>query len=391
VEDCRGTLRGLVGRDRPTRAVFVPYFGWVQIVLNAQSAALSHSAAAATPRSPGSSASCGKAVDAPRTVVFVVLDGAQMIELAGPADIFAGVNHVLGKSVYRLIVASPGGRPVTMQGGLTIGVAQSLQEFAAGTEAIDTMIVIGGGVLETSGNADAIRALPAIARRSLRVVSVCAGAFLLAAAGLLDGYRATTHWNRAHLLARHYPRVLVEPDRIYVHDRSRWTSAGAAAGIDLALALVEADHGAEVAQQVARWFVVYTRRPGGQSQVSAQLRVQPARTPAIRAVQLWLSDHLGEDLGVAALASRAGISERAFARAFRAETGRTPAAYVEDLRVEAAQHLLETTDMTVGAIARAIGYRRSETLHRVIARRLGTTPERYRQRLIHAGAALVLN
>ena len=319
-------------------------------------------------------------MSSPRTIVLVVYEGVQMIELAGPTDVFGAANIASGKPVYRLVTASPGARAVTMDGGVTMNVANSLQEIAAGHDEIDTMIVIGGnGVFDASVCAEVVRELPAIARRSRRVASVCAGALLLAAAGLLDGYRATTHWYSAELLAKRYPRIDVEPDRIYVQDGNRWTSAGVSAGIDLALALVEADHGAEMAQSIARWFVVYTRRSGGQTQFSAQLRAQPARTPAIRAVQLWLSDHLDEDLAVAALARRAGMSERNFARAFRIETGRTPATFVEDLRIEAARRLLESTDLTIGAIARAVGYRHGETLHRVIARRLGTTPERYRQ------------
>lgn len=316
---------------------------------------------------------------APRTVVFVVYDGVQMIEFAGPADVLAAANHAAGKTVYRAVSASPHGRAVTMYGGFTMGVTHSLQKIAACDDSIDTMIVLGGaGVFDLGVSAEVIGELPALARRSERIASVCAGALLLAAAGLLDGYRATTHWDQVEAMAARYPRVTVEPDAIYVHDRDRWTSAGLTAGIDLALALVEADHGTEMAQQIARWFVVQTRRAGDQPQFSAQMRAQPARTPAIRAVQLWLSDHLDEDLTVAALARRAGMSERNFARAFRAETGSTPATFVEDLRVEAAARLLETTDLTVGSIARVVGYRHAETLHRVVARRLGTTPERYR-------------
>ncbi|MFB8005084.1 GlxA family transcriptional regulator [Nocardia sp. NPDC056000] len=175
----------------------------------------------------------------------------------------------------------------------------------------------------------------------------------------------------------------VEPDRIYVRDRDRWTSAGMSAGVDLALALVEDDHGRETAAMIARVAVIFTRRPGGQAQFSAQLRALPAKTPAIRAVQQWLPDHLGDDLTVAALARRAGMSERSFARTFRAETGSTPATFIEDLRIEAARRLLESTELTIGAIARQVGYRHGETLHRVFTRRLGTTPERYRQ---HFGA-----
>ncbi|MFX0581232.1 GlxA family transcriptional regulator [Nocardia nepalensis] len=315
-----------------------------------------------------------------RTIVLVVYDGIQLIELAGPMDIFGAANAVIGAPVYRMVTASPRAGAISVEGGVTMNIEHSLPEIACGTDEIDTMIVIGGnGAFASSVSADVVRELPAIARRSRRVAAVCAGSLLLAAAGLLDGYHATTHWGSCGVLAERFPRVIVEPDRIYVNDRNRWTSAGVTASIDLALALVEEDHGSEVAQLIARWFVVFTRRPGGQAQFSAQLRAQPARTPAIRAVQQWLPDHLDEDLSVAALASRAGLSERAFARAFRTETGSTPAAFVENLRVEAARRLLETTDMTVAAIAKAVGYKHGETLHRVFARQLSTTPDRYRQ------------
>ncbi|MFQ6394276.1 GlxA family transcriptional regulator [Nocardia sp. KC 131] len=314
----------------------------------------------------------------PRTIVFVAYEGMQLVELAGPMDVFGFANALAGQQLYRLVTASPQGRSIKVDGALTLGIEHSLQDLAASEEGIDTLVVVGGWV---SGpvSAEVVRELPALARKSRRVTSVCAGALLLASAGLLDGYRATTHWWNTDLMARSYPRVTVEPDRIYVHDRNRWTSAGVAAGIDLALALVEDDHGREKAQEIARSFVVFTRRSGGQAQFSAQMRAQPARTPAIRAVQQWLPDHLGDDLAVSALAQRAGMSERHFARAFRDETGSTPAAFVEDLRIEAARRLLESTELTITAIARAVGYRHGETLHRVFTRRLSTTPERYRQ------------
>ncbi|MEU0502710.1 helix-turn-helix domain-containing protein [Nocardia sp. NPDC005998] len=315
---------------------------------------------------------------APRTIVFVAYEGMQLVELAGPMDVFGFVNAVAEKTRYQLVTASPQGRSIKADGGLTIAVEHSLHDLATSADEIDTLMVVGGWI---SGpvSAEVVRELPALARKSRRVTSVCSGALLLAAAGLLDGYRATTHWGTTDRLARTYPRVTVEPDRIYVHDRNRWTSAGVSAGIDLALALVEDDHGREMAQQIARAFVVFTRRAGGQAQVSAQLRAQPARTPAIRAVQQWLPDHLDDDLAVSALAQRAGMSARHFARAFRIETGTTPAAFVEDLRIEAARRLLESTELTITAIARAVGYRHGETLHRVFTRRLSTTPERYRQ------------
>jgi transcriptional regulator GlxA family with amidase domain len=207
---------------------------------------------------------------------------------------------------------------------------------------------------------------------------VCTGSLVLAAAGLLDGYAATTHWAFSDLLAAR-ETIDVRSDQIYVHDRDRWTSAGVTAGIDLFLALVEADHGHDVAHQVAAWLVVFVRRPGGQSQFSAQLRTPPASTASIAEVQRWVSANLDADLSVDALAARATMSSRTFARTFRRETGTTPAAYVEESRVEAARRLLETTDLTVTAIAHQVGVRHGETLHRAFRRRVGTTPESYRQ------------
>jgi transcriptional regulator GlxA family with amidase domain len=224
-----------------------------------------------------------------------------------------------------------------------------------------------------------LRDLAAVAGRAPRVTSVCTGARLLAAAGLLDGYDATTHWAACTSLAEAHPRIRVRADRIYVRDRDRWTSAGVTAGIDLFLAMIEADHGAGLAHAVAGWLVVFVRRPGGQSQFSAQLRAEPATTPSIAELQRWLPDHLMEDLGVDALAARVGMSPRTFARVFRRETETTPAAFVEDLRVETARRLLETTDLTVAVVADRVGMKHAETLHRAFGRRVGTTPDRYRQ------------
>lgn len=323
-----------------------------------------------------------------RTVLLIVYDDFQLIDLAGPLDVLAAANRAGDTPAYRLITASPGGRAVALAGGASIAVDRALEEIASGTDDIDTMMVIGGdGAFSPEVSSQVARHLPPLARRTRRITSVCAGALILAAAGLLDGYRATTHWGACDRLAQRYPRVTVEPDRIYVHDRNRWTSAGVTAGIDLALALVEADLGTEIAQLIARQFVVFVRRAGGQTQYSAQLRSQPARTPSIRAVQQWLPDHLHEDLTVATLAERAGMSQRTFARSFRSETGSTPALFIETLRVEAARRLLETTDLTVDAIARAVGYKHGKTLHRVIARRLSTTPDRYRQHFATTPAA----
>ena len=213
------------------------------------------------------------------------------------------------------------GRRARSESGVAVDANVSLAKLARGRRRIDTLLVVGGvGSRPVTRDEVFLRDLASVARRARRVASVCTGALLLAAAGLLDGYEATTHWASCSALADAHPRVRVRADRIYVRDRDRWTSAGVTAGIDLFLAVVEQDHGAELAHAVAGWLVVFVRRPGGQSQFSAQLRAEPATTPSIVELQRWLPDHLGEDLGVDALATRVGMSPRTFARVFRRET-----------------------------------------------------------------------
>lgn len=316
----------------------------------------------------------------PHTVVFVVTDGHQLLDLAGPVEVLRTASLLGASPAYRTLIASPGGGPVRSESGIQIGVDASVAELARSRAAIDTLVVVGGiGTRAAARDAALLADVAALSARAKRTTSVCTGALVLAAAGLLDGYAATTHWSACDELRDLGAAVEVHDDQIYVRDRDRWTSAGVTAGIDLFLAIVDADHGAELAHQVAAWLVVFVQRPGGQSQFSAHLRARPAATPSIADLQRWLPDHLGDDLTVDALARRAGMSTRSFARAFRRETGSTPAAHVEQLRVEAARRLLETTDDTVAAIARAVGVRHSETLHRAFRRHVGTTPDRYRQ------------
>jgi len=316
-------------------------------------------------------------MSAPRTIVLVAYDLMQLLDLAGPVEVFANANDLDGGGAYRILIATPDGGRVRTTSGVEVGADIAM---ADAPESFDTLVAVGGrGTRQLISDEAFLAGLRDLAGRARRITSVCSGSFLLAAAGLLDGYQATTHWGSCDLLSENWPEVEVLPDQIYVHDRDRWTSAGITAGIDLSLALVEADHGPELAHQVAAWLVVFARRPGGQAQFSAQLQAQAARTPAIAEIQRWLPDHLDEELTVERLAERAAMSPRTFARSFRAETGTTPAAHVEELRVEAARRLLETTDQTVGAIARHVGFRHAETLHRAFARRVGTTPDRYRQ------------
>jgi transcriptional regulator GlxA family with amidase domain len=324
----------------------------------------------------------GRVTD-PHHVVLVAFDGMQLLDLAGPAEVFDAADRLAGRGRYRCTIATPGGRRVRTTSGIEVGPDAALDDLAALGD-VGTLLVVGGfGTRAALADEGVLADVRALSARAARTTSVCTGALVLGAAGLLDGYRATTHWGSCDLLAEVAPAATVELDQIYVHDRDRWTSAGVTAGIDLALALVDDDHGSELAHEVAAWLVVFARRPGGQAQFSAQLRAQAARSPAIAELQRWLPDHLDEDLTVARLAERAHMSQRSFARAFRAETGTTPAAHVEELRVEAARRLLETTDDTVATIARRVGIRHAETLHRAFARQLGTTPDRYRQHFAH--------
>ncbi|MFI5317287.1 MAG: GlxA family transcriptional regulator, partial [Myxococcota bacterium] len=224
------------------------------------------------------------------------------------------------------------------------------------------------------------------APRARRVASICSGTFLLAEAGLLDGRRATTHWAHCAELAKRYPRVAVETDPIFVRDGKLWSSAGVCAGMDLALALAEQDHGRELALTVAQWMVLFLKRPGGQSQFSVGLAAQATEHERIRELQAWAQAHLPADLGIAALAKRAAMSPRNFARVFAREVGETPARWVERARVEAARRLLEESDDGVDAVASRCGFGTAETLRRAFLRQLRVGPAAYRARFRSAAA-----
>jgi transcriptional regulator GlxA family with amidase domain len=320
------------------------------------------------------------AVPTHHTVAVVAFDGLQLLDLAGPVEVLRTATRLGADPPYRTLITTPDGAPVRSESGVQLAADASLAALARGGERVDTLVVVGGeGTRSAMTDPAFVRDLRALAERTPRVTSVCSGSFLLGASGLLDGYEATTHWGSCDRMAELFPQVTVRADRIYVRDRDRWTSAGVTAGIDLVLAIVEDDHGADLAHAVAGWLVVFVRRPGGQSQFSVQLRSTPATSPSIAGIQRWLPDHLDLDLSVDVLAARAGMSARNFARVFRRETGTTPAAYVEDLRVEWARRLLEDTDLTVAAVATRVGFARAETLHRAFRRRVATTPDRYRQ------------
>ncbi|MFE2748057.1 GlxA family transcriptional regulator [Streptomyces scopuliridis] len=311
-----------------------------------------------------------------RSVLVVLFDDVQSLDVTGPVEVFNGAGLATGdRGAYRIRTASLDGAPVRTSSGLTLVPDLAL------TDAPDphTLVVPGGS--GTRGPDPLLIAwLRERAPRAGRLVSICTGALLLAAAGLLDGRRATTHWMAADLLATHYPAVEVDPDPIYIRDGEIATSAGVTSGIDLALALVEEDLGREVALTVARHLVVFLRRPGNQAQFSAQLAAQTAQREPLRDVQSWISDHPGGDLSVESLAARARLSPRHFARAFRAETGMTPGRYVERVRVEHARRLLEESADGVEEISRACGYGTPEAMRRAFIRALGTAPAEYRRR-----------
>ncbi|MFD9583773.1 GlxA family transcriptional regulator [Streptomyces sp. NPDC059980] len=315
-----------------------------------------------------------------RTVLIVLFDGVQSLDVTGPLEVFAGAEAHRADS-YRIRTASLDGAPVRCSSGLVLVPDHPLAEAPAP----HTLLVPGG---RGTRNPDPLLVdwLRAHGPGVERLVSVCTGAILLAAAGLLDGRRATTHWAYCDRLARDHPAVEVDPDPIYVRDGHVATSAGVTSGIDLALALVEDDLGRATALTIARHLVVFLRRPGNQAQFSVQLAAQTARREPLREVQQWISEHPGGDLSVESLAARARLSPRHFARAFQAETGTTPGRYVEGVRLEHARRLLEDTSDGVEEISRASGYGTPEAMRRAFVKTLGSAPAEYRRRFRPAPA-----
>src|SRR5947209_16970424 len=312
-----------------------------------------------------------------RRIVIVAFDRVQALDVVGPLEVFSAAHRVADCG-YRVEVATPAGGDITSESGLTLRAHRSMR---GRQPAIDTLVVAGGvGVPAAERDDPALGWIGRAAPRARRVCSVCTGAFLLARAGAFDDRRATTHWASCDELARRYPSVAVERDRIFVRDGNVWTSAGVTAGMDLALALVEEDVGRSAALTVARWLVLFAKRPGGQAQFSSTLAAQVADRSAIRDLQDWIGEHPHKNLSVERLADQTGMSTRSFARAFRREVGMTPAAYVEAVRVERAKLLLESTATHVDEIAARCGFGTPETLRRAFARRVGASPSDYRAR-----------
>ena len=310
-----------------------------------------------------------------RTVLIVLFDGVQSLDVTGPLEVFATAAGRRGEPAYRIRTASLGGARIRTSHGLAITPDGDLR----GERPADLLIVPGGGGARRR-DPELVTWLADHAPAAKRVASVCTGAFLLAEAGLLDGKRVTTHWAQCDQLQADYPAVVVDPDPIFIKDERLATSAGITAGIDLALALVEDDLGRDAALAVARQLVVFLRRPGSQAQFSAQLSAQVAKRAPLRDVQQWIAEHPAGDLSVEALAEKARLSPRHFARAFAAEIGMPPGRYVERTRLEAARRHLEDTVEGVEQTARACGYRTTEAMRRAFIEALGVSPAEYRRR-----------
>ncbi|MGR9054042.1 MAG: GlxA family transcriptional regulator [Gammaproteobacteria bacterium] len=319
-----------------------------------------------------------------RRVGIVAFDGVEIIDLTGPLDVFALTNEgfvLTGRSeepVYPIEIFAKKPGLVTASCGLQVHAGSVYGELR---DDIDTLIIPGAvsvkAVLSDPLLQDWIRAM---STRVRRLVSVCTGAFLLAEAGLLERKFATTHWAYCERFAAAYPRVKVEPDRIFLRDGSILTSGGVTSGIDLALSLVEEDWGVEQALTTAQYMVVFLKRPGGQSQFSGFLIGETTKRPDLRSMLVWIMEHPGEDHRVETLAERMAMSSRNFSRVFHAETGMAPAKFVEKARVDAARHLLATTKDPIETLAVKLGFKDTERMRKAFMRQLKISPSDYRAR-----------
>lgn len=313
-----------------------------------------------------------------RQVLIVAVPPVRTLDVFGPLEVFGDANRSRSDGpIYevRVIPAGPD-RDVLTHLGTTVRTDRTYGEYRG---PVDTLLVAGfDGVSKVRYEREFLDWLKERCASSRRFGSVCTGALVLAEAGLLDGRRATTHWNWCEELARDYPRVTVDPNPIFVRDGNCYTSAGVTAGIDLALAFVEEDLGRAAALKVAQMMVVFLRRPGGQSQFSATLKAQTCASRPLGDLLAWIPDNIRRDLSVGSLARRAAMSPRNFARLFQQEVGKTPARYIEDIRLEAARRQIESAAMSFDEVAVSCGFTSAEILRRAFVRRIGVTPRQYR-------------
>lgn len=314
-----------------------------------------------------------------RVVAVVAYDQAELLEIASVLTTLAMANHLLSSRSYESLVATPGGRPVELGSGLTFSGQQALERL---TGPLDTLIVSGGpGYGGAAADPRLVGHVRRLAKESRRVASVCTGAYVLAAAGLLDGRRATTHWACADHFAASFPRVIVDPRPLYVRNGTVYTSAGVTSALDLMLAFVQEDHGTELARSVSQYLVTYLHRPGDQAQISLFTAAAPADDDLVRRVVDHISTHLDGDLTTAALAASAGVSERHLTRLFTEHLGDAPGRYVRHIRTDAAANLLTVTRLPLTVLARRCGFGSTETLRRAFVDRYGVTPSHYRRTL----------
>ena len=316
----------------------------------------------------------------PRVIEVLAFPAVQLLDVTGPVQVFASANDFAeaagAMQPYEVRIVAQLGQGVTASAGVTLATVP----LPALGSPLDTLVIVGGdGVQAAASDPALVDWVRQRAKEARRVASVCTGAFLLAASGALDGKRAATHWSVCAELARRFPAVRVESDPIFVRDGVVWTSAGVTAGIDLALALVEEDLGRAAALAVARYLVVFLKRPGGQAQFSATLSLQAA-DDRFGALHEWIGRHLAEDISLPVLARQAGMSERSFSRHYLEATGRTPSRAVEQLRVEAARRLLLESRLPVKRIAQRCGFGSEETMRRSFMRMMAVAPQDYRAR-----------
>lgn len=312
-----------------------------------------------------------------RRIAMLIYPGVTPLDVTGPLQVFDLANRLRKQSLYDIVTIAPTAEPVPTTLGFAFMPACAMTALPL---PVDTLLVSGGSGSQAMVRPDILDWLRCNRHQARRFGSICTGAFALGAAGLLDGKRATTHWHQADELARRHPAIHVEADAIFVRDGDLYTSAGISAGIDLALAMVEEDHGRDLALAIARILVLYLKRSGGQAQFSPQLRAQFSAVPAIRQVQLWCQENLEADLRVGSLSKIAAMSERSFVRKFREETGQTPGDYVTAARLQAACASLSETRLSLKAVAQRCGFGSAAAMRRAFLLHVGVPPQQYRDK-----------
>jgi transcriptional regulator GlxA family with amidase domain len=317
-----------------------------------------------------------------KSVVIVGYQDAEMLDISCVSSSFEAVNRILDAPAYRCVLATPGGHPITTSAGMQLNGQATLERL---TDPIDTLVVSGGwGHERVAADPRFIGHVRRLASLSRRVSSVCTGASILAETGLLDGKRATTHWNFAEQLAAGYPAVTVDPRPIYIRDGDVATAAGVTSALDLTLSFIEEDFGAPVARWAARVLVTYLQRPGNQAQMSMFVAAPPVEDGLVRQIADYVAANLSADLSAAALAQRANLSQRHLNRLFQQHLDRTPGRYVRQVRLAAAAQLLESTSLPMSRVAGRCGFGSAETLRQAFTQQYGVSPSQYRATHSHA-------